>query len=681
MRDNQIWLLLSCIALIFVGSCARQGVPTGGEKDTIPPTLVRMIPELEAVNYTGDEIELEFNELIEARNLKKELIITPPVEEYDFYIKKNKLYIEVEEELLDSTTYTFNFGEAIQDLSEGNKATNAVAAFSTGDYIDSFKVQGTIRQLLTQQPVEEAIVTLYDTRDTLDAFTGPPRYFAKTDEEGNYTIRYIKPGLYRVYAYADANSNLKIETNKEPYGFLADTLFIGVVDPEVRVLGDSIQQPDLAALDIPITRKNAEPLVLQSSRSTGQYYEFKFNKGLSRYSLAVDPTDVESKTKQLVDSLAINTTDSTRYLFHNFQDEQKVIRIYNTLRQDSLRTVLTAIDSADQAVRDSVFYVRFADSRRKPEAFTTQFVVGNEAIEDSIQSRVRFNKPVINVKTDSILLSYDTLYYLPIDYATALAWNDRLDEVTITLPIDRVQLVDSVVFYQQRNDSIVRAQRQQQSSIYLDSLRSANDVEDQRRLLSSLLNISRSATVQQLQDSVNTLEDEGQVAQLIRTTVDTLVIRPAPAAERPDRRTISENLKALNFYAAPGSFMSVEQDSSEAIIQRYTFKNPDKLGTLSGTVNVPYENYFLQLIDKNYQVVEERKNPVTYTFKGIRPDTYQLRILVDRNNDGTWQDGNVLLNQEPEPVFLYPKEILVPENWEITGVDVNTTTLFTASSE
>ncbi len=681
MRTNQIWPLIGCITLILLGSCARQGVPTGGEKDTIPPTLVRMIPELEAVNYTGDEIELEFDELIEARNLKKELIITPPVEEYDFYIKKNKLYIKLEEDLLDSTTYTFNFGEAIQDLSEGNKATNAVAAFSTGDYIDSFKVQGTIRQLLTQQPVEEAIVTLYDTRDTLDAFTGPPRYFAKTDEEGNYTIRYIKPGLYRVYTYADANSNLKIETNKEPYGFLADTLFIGVVDPEVRALGDSVQQPDLAALDIPITRKNAEPLVLQSSRSTGQYYEFKFNKGLSSYLLAVDPTDVESKTKQLVDSLVINTTDSTRYLYHNFQDEQKLIRVYNTLRQDSLRTVLTAIDSTEQAVRDSVFYVRFASSRRKPEALTTNFSVGSDAVEDSIESQIRFNKPIINVKTDSILVSYDTLYYLPIDYATALNWNDQLDQVTITIPIDRAQLIDSVVFYQQRNDSVVREQRQQQSTVYLDSLRSATNLEDQRRLLRTLLNASRDATVQRLQDSVSTLEDKAQVAQLIRNTADTLVIRPTPPTVRPDRRAVGENLKALNFYAAPGSFMSVEQDSSEAIIQRYTFKNPEKLGTLSGRVDVPYENYFLQLIDKSYKVIEEQKNPVAYTFRGIRPDTYQLRILVDRNNDGVWQDGNVLRNEEPEPVFLFPKEIVVPENWEINDVDVNTTTLFTASSE
>ena len=681
MRNNQFWLLISWIMLILAGSCARQSVPTGGEKDTIPPTLVRMVPELEAVNYTGDEIELEFDELIEARNLKKELIITPPVEEYDFYIKKNKLYIDLDEDLLDSTTYTFNFGEAIQDLSEGNKATNAVVAFSTGDYIDSFQVQGTIRQLLTQQPVEEAIVTLYDTRDTLDAFTGPPRYFAKTDEEGNYTIRYIKPGLYRVYAYQDANSNLKIETNKEPYGFIADTLFIGVVDPEVRAVGDTLQRPDLSALDLPLTRKNAQPLTLQSSRSTGKYYEFKFNKGLRSYSLAVDSTDVQVGTKQLIDSLAVNTIDSARYLFHDLQDERRVIRVYNSIRQDSLRTLLTAIDSTDQSVRDSVFYVRFADSRRKPETFTTNFSVGKDAIQDTIKSAIRFNKPVIRMNTDSVLLSYDTLYYLPVDYTTAISWNDHLNEATITIPINREQLVDSVLFYQQRNDSLTRVQQQQQSSIYLDSLRSSTAPKDQQRLLSKLYNVSRSPLVQQLQDSVSQLEDDQRIAQFIRAVADTLTIRPSAPTQLPDRRAVGENLKALNFYAAPGSFTSVEQDSSEAIIQRYTFKNLEKMGTVSGTVSVPYDSYFFQLLDKNFRVVEELRNPTSYTFRGIRPDTYQLRILVDRNNDGIWQDGNVLLNQEPEPVLLYPKEIIVPENWEINDVDINLSTLFTASSE
>ncbi len=65
MNKNGWWLAIAWVALILAGSCARRGTPTGGEKDTIPPTLIRTVPALETVNFTSDEIELEFDELIE----------------------------------------------------------------------------------------------------------------------------------------------------------------------------------------------------------------------------------------------------------------------------------------------------------------------------------------------------------------------------------------------------------------------------------------------------------------------------------------------------------------------------------------------------------------------------------------------------------------------------------------
>ena len=681
MNKNGLWLALIWVTLLIAGSCARRGTPTGGEKDTIPPTLVRMNPALETVNFSGDEIELEFDELIEARNLKKELIITPPIEEYDFYTKKNKLYIRLEEDLQDSTTYTFNFGEAIQDLSERNKAENAVVAFSTGSYIDSFQVSGTVRQLLTQKPAEEAIIALYDIKDTLDAFTGPPMYFAKADEEGNYTIRYIKQGLYRIYAYNDINSNLKIETNKEAYGFLADTLYLGVIEQAVVAQQDSTQHTDLTAVDLSLTRKDIQPLVLQSSRPNGKYYEFKFNKGIKNYSLVVDEEDAASDTENFVEALQVNTIDSTRFLFHNLQDQHKLIRVYNTLQQDSLRVALTVTDSTEQTIRDSVFYVQFLETRRKAEDFQTQFEVREDAIEQTIKSNIRFNKPVIRVKTDSILLGYDTLYYLPINYGEALAWNETLNEVQITIPVNRAQLLDSVLFYRKVSDSVSFVQQQQRARTYLDSLRQANTVEKQRELLQTLSRIQRAPALAALQDSIATTEDDEKAGQLIQAYADTATVNDLPPQKQYDRQAVSDNLKALNFYAAPGSFMSVEQDSSQAIIQRYTFKNPEEYGTVSGTIDVPYENYFLQLIDENYNVIKELKNPERYTFSMIAPGTYRMRVLVDANNNGVWEDGNILLNKEPEPVFIYREDVVFRENWEVSDVNVDSSTLSTLSSE
>ena len=680
MNHNLSWAGIIWLILIMLGSCAKRGTPTGGEKDTIPPQLVRVIPALETVNFDNDEIELEFNELIEARNLKKELIITPPIEDYDSYVKKNKLYIQLKDDLRDSTTYTFNFGEAVQDLSERNKAENVVVAFSTGAYIDSFQVSGTIRQLFTQQPADGAVVALYSIDDTLDVFTGPPMYFAKTDEEGSYTIQYIKQGKYRIYAYNDVNSNLTAETNKEAYGFKVDTLLLGA-QSERAATSDSLPTIDLAAVDISLTRKNTQPLQLQSSRPNGKYYEFKFNKGVRDYRLTVDDEDVSSDTKNFVEALAITTTDSTRYLFNNLHNERKLVRVYNTLRQDSVRATLTAIDSTEQSIRDSVFYIQFVESRRQPEDFQTQFEAKSDAISDAIENTIKFSKPVVVVNPDSILLGYDTLFYLPINYQKALTWNESLDEVKITIPVSRQQLVDSALFYMKQNDSVSFIRQQQLARTYLDSLQQANTTpEKQRNLLQRLVQLRRSTPLSTLQDSVANADDE-QATRLIRAFADTATFNDLPPAKTYDRRSVDEDLKALNFYAAPGSFLSVEQDSSQAIIQRYTFKNPEKYGTVSGTIDLPYENYFLQLVDKDYKVIEELKNPQRYTFSMIPPDSYRLRVLVDTNNNGQWEDGNILLNQEPEPVLIYQEDVVLRENWEVNEVNIDSDKLSTLSSE
>jgi hypothetical protein len=69
------WLIVP----LFFLSCARQSSPTGGPKDTIPPKLVNAIPRNESTNFKGQQIELEFSEMIIANNPKEQLIITPTI--------------------------------------------------------------------------------------------------------------------------------------------------------------------------------------------------------------------------------------------------------------------------------------------------------------------------------------------------------------------------------------------------------------------------------------------------------------------------------------------------------------------------------------------------------------------------------------------------------------------------
>ena len=53
--------------------------------------------------------------------------------------------IEIIDTLKLNTTYTFNFGNAVEDHNEGNKLENFKYIFSTGTYIDSLTTSGNIK--------------------------------------------------------------------------------------------------------------------------------------------------------------------------------------------------------------------------------------------------------------------------------------------------------------------------------------------------------------------------------------------------------------------------------------------------------------------------------------------------------------------------------------------------------
>ena len=53
-----------------------------------------------------------------------------------------------------------------------------------------------------------------------------------------------------------------------------------------------------------------------------------------------------------------------------------------------------------------------------------------------------------------------------------------------------------------------------------------------------------------------------------------------------------------------------------------------------------------------------------YTFKYIKPGTYFLMMIHDKNNNGIWDTGKYIDRIQPENVFYLDKEIKVRENWE-----------------
>ncbi|MEQ8702731.1 MAG: Ig-like domain-containing protein [Phaeodactylibacter sp.] len=221
-------LLLSAICFLL-WQCANPGRPEGGPKDEIPPQLV---PEKSSrnyqINYEKSPIELSFSEWVEIRDAFNQVIISPPLQyKYELSIKGKSIIFEFDEreELRENATYTINFGEAIQDITERNPAQDVRYVFSTGDYIDSLNVRGIVVDARTTKPIEGALFLLYENIADSVVRTERPFYFGRTDKDGQFIIRNVKAATFKGFALLDNNLNYLFDQAQEAIGF-PDSLLV-----------------------------------------------------------------------------------------------------------------------------------------------------------------------------------------------------------------------------------------------------------------------------------------------------------------------------------------------------------------------------------------------------------------------------------------------------------------------
>ena len=549
---------------------------TGGDKDTIPPEFVSSIPYNQSLNYKGTEIVLTFNERVQAPQLKRKLLITPFTDTpYKLKINKNVVQLTFDESFSDSTTYTLNFADAITDVTENNPAQKVSIAFSTWHIIDSLTIFGKIVDLMTNQPVDAAAVSVYQANDTLDIFSGKPYYFAFTDEQGQFSIQNMKGGYYRIYAFKDENSNYLNESASEAHGFIPDTLLIEDISDSLR---------------IGLILQDVQELKFVNTRSNGNHFDVRYNKY------------IESYTVQTMDTL-INPFLSI------LSEDQQSIRFYNKTfnTEDSIGYFINVSDSIGNNQLDTV-YIKFTDREIKKEEFNVFISPGTRSkINEEVYVKINFNKPVLSLNKDSIWAEYDTLRSVRIDSISQSEWNWNRSSFQMTVQLEKNYLRDTLEKYKT------------------------------------------------IQDSLNLLNP------IDTASVDSLEITEPPKKINPDQ---------VSLVFGKGAFISIENDSSKSVRHDYTFRDPEKFGIISGQIEIDSIHFIVQLINDKYEIIREIANQKNYLFDFVPAGKYNIRVLVDTNNNGVWSYGNIMEGIKPEEVYFHPTFIELRENWEINEINL-----------
>ncbi len=116
---------------------------------------------------------------------------------------------------------------------------------------------------------------------------------------------------------------------------------------------------------------------------------------------------------------------------------------------------------------------------------------------------------------------------------------------------------------------------------------------------------------------------------------------------------------------------SVLGDTITAATLTYPILDPEKYGVLRGQITTKEPNYILELVDDRKTVIQRVRNKDAYEIKNIKPGKYQLRLIIDTNNNGIWDTGRYELRVPAEPIVYYPGIILVKENFESDSINLN----------
>jgi hypothetical protein len=375
------------LLLVFISNCARTGRPEGGPKDEDAPLFVTANPPYESTNFTKKEIVIKFDEFVKLKDLNKQLVVSPPMKYPPLISPQGSASKQIKIEIIDTlklnTTYIFNFGNAVEDNNESNPLENFKYVFSTGNYIDSLTITGSIKDAILLETPKSDNVLLYRIDSTFNdsiIYNRKPDYITSTLDTTVFRFTNLRKGKYLMIALKESINDYIFDPKNDKIGFVTDTIQL----PRDSILNKPII---LFKEELPYQFKRGKEI-------TKGKIEFGFEgdaKNMTINMLSEVPPDFKSVSKFEVDK------DTLNYWFTPFEADSLNFTIANNQFIDTF-TVRLRKNKIDSLVMSSTVKGAFH--------FRDTFFISS-------------NTPIIKIDTTKIsLFNKDTV---AVNYKTLLS--------------------------------------------------------------------------------------------------------------------------------------------------------------------------------------------------------------------------------------------------------------------
>ncbi|MCM1040886.1 MAG: Ig-like domain-containing protein [Bacteroides sp.] len=604
---------LLAVGTVFLAACARIGsAPTGGPPDLAPPVLLKALPQEGCTEFSQQDITLDFDEYIVLQNTDK-IVTSPAISKISYRANLKRLYIKIEDTLLENRTYSIDFKDAIGDLHESTPLRNYTYYFSTGKRIDSGRLAGRVLDAFGLTPVKEASVMFYAEKPQEYPVITPPDYMAVTDTAGMFNLQYVRDGCYYVLAGSDENRNYLIEPTEEKTAFASGCWQTVPLKPAIYFDKQrGVKESDTASFE-------AYTALLQAR-----------------------------KEEELAE---IKAADRILYLYQD-KDEKSLLKEAKWNRKGEIE--LSWYYEPDSSLRFS-FLPSFQDYE-----LAKMLMNADTAVEEH---KGRGRRRQAEKEEMPNLLWQDSLlfYYIPQDNPLSgkICFNNY-NVSDLRLLVDHLEFSDTAELMlnagaaAQKDTAAFRVSSRQKSLFFKDSL---------------LLDFSFPLSCFDLQHASLTryhVDIEGR-----RDTFQIPIGEVSVRQIRPDRLQLNYAWQPGNTYrlVLPAScFSDYFFRDADTTVLNLTCPDLETYGQVAVSIrNLQPGDYELQMVDAKKNVILSLPVPESgnVEFEYVQPAYVSFVLVRDENRNHIWDAGDYRQGIQPERRWFFPKTVRVEADWRV----------------
>ena len=595
-------LYIIILLLGLLSSCANLGGgPQGGPRDTIPPKVEKESPLNGTLNFDAKRIEIHFDEYIQLGDIQKNVLISPPQQKAPEIKAIGKtLSVVFADPLIDSTTYTLDFGSAICDYNEKTPLNGYIYSFSTGDVIDSLAISGRVYNSANLDPVAGVLVGIHINPADSALTTTPFIRITRTDEDGYFTLHNMRGGSYRLFALDDISRDYLYQPG-EALAY-ADSLITPYV--ERREVADTTWR-DTLGID-PQTKDTL-------------------------FTRQIDSISLVSKTFYLPDSLVLwyFAEEKQRHYFKGvYREEPHAFSLIFSAPQDSIPSILPLSPSQRDSMASDSAWVNWMD-------YT---LVQSNTSHDTLTFWL----------TDSLAIGQDSIY-LEMTYLVSDSLYQLVPQRDTILAVYRRPRMSEKAW-----ENLQRQKRERK--LELKSNASGKfEIYDTLHISSAYpLDSIKKEHIHLVHrvDSITTpVSFELQIVDSLKQRIQLVAtLQPSESYHLTLDSAACYDIygKCNDSTAFPIRLKSLDEYSS-LLVKLTHFDERARIQLLNEKDQVLQE---LPALETG-----------TY-FGHLAPTTYYLRLYLDLNADQRWTSGDWIAHRQPEPIYYFPSKLKLRANWD-----------------